>query len=253
MRASVQALQRDKMLSIRIILSIIGAIIIFGIIIDGLWRKKRLRSIQRHIHQQSAPQQEVIVEPEIAVEYQAESAEIVEQTETVALVDEGPQIPEEPKPELIKIEEAVDDLDDLIVLTVMADAGKKFVGFELLQALLKEGLKYGDMKIFHRHRHLNNNKLDNKSPVYFSVASVTQPGYFDIQHMPECETRGLSLFMSVPDVDDPADVFEIMFAAATQLANRLGGKVCDRYRRPLSDEMLAACRQRARINGSIFQ
>lgn len=240
------------MLSIRIILSIIGAIIILGIIADGLWRKKRYRSIQRNIHEETIKPDVVIEEPEIVEEpittvkseIEMPEAEDIEAADT--LVDQAPEIIAEPiQPELIQVE---DTADDFIVLTVMADAGKKFVGFELLQALLKVGLKHGDMKIFHRHR-----DLDNKSPVYFSVASVTQPGYFEIQNMAECATRGLSLFMSVPDVEDPADVFEIMLAAATQLAKRLGGKVCDRYRRPLSDEMLAACRQRARINGSVCQ
>lgn len=240
------------MLSIRMILSIIGAIIILGIIVDGLWRKRRYRSIQRNIHEETIKPDVVVEEFRIvedsivAVEPEIEIPEVAEIQHAETFVDEAPEIIAEPiKSEPIQVE---DTADDFIVLTVMADSGKKFVGFELLQALLKAGLKHGDMKIFHRHR-----DLDNKSPVYFSVASVTQPGYFDIQHMPECETRGLSLFMSVPDVDDPADVFEIMFAAATQLANRLGGKVCDRYRRPLTDEMLAACRQRARINGSICQ
>lgn len=270
-------------MSIRLILLIIGAVIVLGIIIDGLWRKRRQELIHRSIYQQELKQQHEVEEfsQQKAQAYAQASTEIDQPTEQLqdevqALTPEAAwQEAEEhysngrieptltPKSEIVEPplteekhhavqqiiqEELIEDkpekpVDDFIVLTVMAKANQKFSGFELLQALLKSGLKHGEMNIFHRHR-----DLDNKSPVYFSVASVTKPGYFDIKNMHKCETKGLNIFMSASDVNDPADAFEIMLATAQQLAEKLDGIVCDRHRAALTPETLATCRSCAKIS-----
>lgn len=248
-------------MNIRVILSIIGAVIVFGIIFDGLWRKKRSQTIQHKLNRgetrlptTAEPEFELKIEPkvELAPDQLAPDQLAPDQIVEPVPTSESEVQPLEASQHIIDMN-SVDDapeveqvVDDFIVLTIMAKPGQSFSGFSLLQALLKMGLTHGEMNIFHRHR-----DLDNKSPVYFSVASVTKPGYFDIQNMNICITKGLSLFISVPDVADASDVFEIMLATAQQLAKKLNGIVCDRQREPLSDEALAACRSRAKISGNL--
>ncbi len=255
-------------MSIREILVIIGAVIILGIIIDNLWRKKRNQVVKHNVTRQNnrRPNKPTTnsdqiknAEPIVKVNViKSESIQIdrkpkIDQPIQPAAMNPHPDLlPTPPKvvqqvPEQNIIEHEP-EVDDYIILTVMANNNKSFQGFELLQALLKAGLKHGDMNIFHRHR-----DLDNKSPIYFSVASVTKPGYFDIQNMNKCCTKGLSMFMSVPDVCDATNVFEIMLSTATQLAEKLNGTVCDRQRQQITDKYLDGCRARARISGNIQQ
>jgi cell division protein ZipA len=252
-------------MSIRIILAIIGVLIVFGIIIDGLWRKKRQERVHRKLNIVDAKtnasttvKSQTLNGSSVVKNADAvpKTTEPVVKAEVTSLNHLNPrpelaaqQTKQSVKEQLIIEATTIDEpMDDYIILTVLAKKGEKFQGFDLLQALLKAGFKYGKMKLFHRHR-----DLDNKSPIYFSIASLTKPGYFDIQNMNVYETRGLNLFMSVPDADDATNVFEIMLSAAQQIANRLGGQVCDRHRRPLTKQAIETCQARAKITGNIQQ
>ena len=256
-------------MNIRLILLIIGAVIVLAIILDGMWRRKRNQEITRQINQQK-PEIETRIEPEFHSEPTLEPIVDV-QTDLIFEPQSIPTLPATVTPDPVRQDIAEEELeeatvqfepetgalveeiqetpmDDFVVLTVMAKPGRFFSGFDLLQVLLKAGLKHGVMDIFHRHR-----DLDNKSPIYFSVASVTKPGTFDIRNMNKCETKGLSIFMSVPDSQDAEDVFGIMLSTAQQLAHKLGGVVCDRQRKPLDNSAIAECRSRVRISGDINQ
>src|SRR5690554_8201910 len=55
---------------------------------------------------------------------------------------------------------------DLIIINVMAPPGDYFQGDELLDALLQNGMRFGDMEIFHRHQEAN-----GQGPILFSLRS----------------------------------------------------------------------------------
>ena len=83
-------------------------------------------------------------------------------------------------------------------------------------------MRFGEMNIFHRHQ-------DNagKGQITFSIANMVNPGTFDVDNMEMFTTKGLTLFMTLPNAGDSAKVFKLMLSAAKQLAAEFGGQVLD--------------------------
>ena len=131
--------------------------------------------------------------------------------------------------------------NDLIVLNIMPDEKKFYQGYELIQALLSEGLRFGAMKIFHRHE----NKK-GEGPVLVSMTSIAKPGTFDLEQIGALRCPGLCCFFSVQQVSDPIEVFELMLETANNLAEELGGQVCNAKRKPISDDELLGLRLKVR-------
>ena len=107
-------------------------------------------------------------------------------------------------------------------LSVMAPKGVPFRGPVLLGALADAGLEFGDMQIFHRHE-----LQDGQERLLFSLASVREPGTFDLSAMQNFTTDGLVLFFQVPGQVDALKAFEAMVAAARALANSLDAMLYD--------------------------
>ena len=117
----------------------------------------------------------------------------------------------------------------VLTLYVMAPDEQILHGYELLQALLYTGLRYGEQQIFHRYQHSN-----NSGDVLFSVAGASKPGTFELSNMGAVSYPGLVLFMAegVTAFDEVA--LEAMFSAAEQLADDLGAELWSAERRPLT-------------------
>jgi hypothetical protein len=83
---------------------------------------------------------------------------------------------------------------DVVAIQIMAPSQKPFRGNLLLQTLLKNDFHYGPLQIFHRY-------ADNlrKDHVLFSIASVTEPGEFDLKALDGVLSQGLILFMEISD------------------------------------------------------
>src|SRR5690606_29706238 len=83
--------------------------------------------------------------------------------------------------------------EEVLIINVMAMKGEMFKGTALLDIILKCGMRYGDMNIFHRYS-------DNKGEgaLLFSMANMVKPGTFDLDAMDTFETPGISLFMTLP-------------------------------------------------------
>jgi cell division protein ZipA len=115
----------------------------------------------------------------------------------------------------------------VLVLTVLAEENQMFSGTDIEDALLAEGLKYGDMRIFHYF------KLDDSKPspqdreAVFSVANLLEPGYFDLDTLAELETPGLSLFCQLPGPLPGNEALDCLLDKARGLAVRLNGRMCD--------------------------
>lgn len=143
--------------------------------------------------------------------------------------------------------------NDVVSLMVKSSPEKSYAGYELLQALLSSGLRFGKMNIFHRYQHAN-----NTNAVLFSLASAVKPGTFEMPKMGGFSTPALMLFMQVSTQKDPANAFEAMLETARQLVDDLEGEICDDQRQPLTDEKVAAIRmvfsdyESARANKELF-
>lgn len=119
----------------------------------------------------------------------------------------------------------------VIILSVVMPANQQMFGAALLPTLLTLGLKYGEMNIFHRHQ-------DNagQGKVTFSLANIMNPGSFDLDTIETFATRGVSLFMTLPNAGDPLNVFEQMLNAAKQLAQEFNAQVLDDKRNILTKQ-----------------
>jgi cell division protein ZipA len=119
----------------------------------------------------------------------------------------------------------------VIILSVVMPANQQIFGAALLPSLLTLGLKYGEMNIFHRHE---DNAGNGK--VTFSLANIMNPGSFDLDTMETFATRGVSLFMTLPNAGDCFSVFEQMLNAAKQLAQEFNAQVLDDKRNVLTKQ-----------------
>lgn len=117
----------------------------------------------------------------------------------------------------------------LTIIHLKARPGTQFAGYELLQALLSTGMRYGEMSIFHRHENAN-----GKGPVLFSSASATEPGVFDIKKMGNFACNGLSFFMRHSgDLDRDDAVYDLMIQTAEKIGQDLRGDLYDAEHQPL--------------------
>lgn len=136
------------------------------------------------------------------------------------------------EPVVDNVEQATTELEpQVIILSVVMPANQQMFGAALLPSLLTLGLKYGEMNIFHRHQ---DNAGNGK--VTFSLANIMNPGSFDLDSMENFATRGVSLFMTLPNAADPLSVFEQMLNAAKQLAQEFNAQVIDDKRNVMTKQ-----------------
>lgn len=129
--------------------------------------------------------------------------------------------------------------DDVIVFNLMAKSGYVFDGEMLLAVLVEEGMKLGEMDIFHRH--LDD---DGDAPVLFSLANMVVPGTFNLSKMAEFVTPGVSMFLSLPIAADGIAAYENFVVTASNLATKLDGDLKDENRSVLTKQAIEHARQR---------
>jgi cell division protein ZipA len=122
----------------------------------------------------------------------------------------------------------------IVTVRVCAPGEVRWSGATLLSALELHGLAYGRYQVFHR-RHADGRSL-------FCVASLIEPGTFDVARMPTQEFRGVTLFAVLPGPMEPLLTVDDMLGAARGLAQELSGMVQDNQGVPLSLQRAAALR-----------
>lgn len=145
-----------------------------------------------------------------------------------------------PEPEPVK-PPSTESPQDVLVMHLMANKGEMLNGGDLLEASVEVGLRYGAMKIFHRHL-----KDDGSGAVLFSMANLLNPGTFDLNTMAKITTPGVTLFMALDDIDDPSGAFEIMIEAVNTMAEKLPLNVMDESRSSMTAQTIDHYRQRAK-------
>jgi cell division protein ZipA len=244
---------------LRTVLTIIGILLIGGIFGHGLWsirkNKEQLQDYKqpgrsepgidvkgldehgvgkpRTIGGESAKEQRS--EPVIGTQTDDEqvSPEPVEPSigieEPQPQVKPTSQVQAEPAVEAGKVEadsqsEPVEPSEVLIIHVSMPD-NQTMSGASLLPQLISMGFKFGEMDIFHRHE-----DTAGTGPVLFSLASMYNPGTFDIDNMEQISTKGLSLFMTLPCHGEALANFNMMHNAAKKVAEQFGGQLLDSHR-----------------------
>lgn len=129
---------------------------------------------------------------------------------------------------------------ELLVIHLMSDKGQTCDGKLLLDTAVTLGLRYGNMKIFHRHT-----SEDGSGPVLFSMANLLNPGTFDLTTIAQQELVGVTLFLAPSDLDNPSETFDLMMDVAEQLAEKLQLNIMDESRSSMTKQTIDHYRHRA--------
>lgn len=120
-----------------------------------------------------------------------------------------------------------------IAIRLMALKNTSYVGYELMQALLSAGLRYGSHNIFHYHEETT----EGSEKILFSLASAVEPGTFELSQMGSITCPGLTLFMeySSNSETNPLNSLTLMLDTARQLSEDLGGQLFTDKLKPLTE------------------
>jgi len=131
------------------------------------------------------------------------------------------------------------DPPKIVTLYLRARGSRKISGLSLLDAAIKAGLRFGEMKIFHR-RHRGEPR-----PV-FSMANIARPGSFDPSGWNLFETHGVTLFMTLPGPVSALDAWDAMLATGQRLSGILEADLLDDGHTPLTRQRVAQIRDEMR-------
>lgn len=127
------------------------------------------------------------------------------------------------------------DLQRIVTIRVCAVGETRWAGARLMAALELHGLAFGRYQVFHR-KHTDGRSL-------FCVASLIEPGTFDLAEMANQEYRGITLFAVMPGPLAPLDTMDELFGTARGLAEELSGMMQDGQGMPMSPQRAAALRE----------
>jgi cell division protein ZipA len=123
----------------------------------------------------------------------------------------------------------------IVTIRVCTVGEARWSGEALMAALELHGLAYGRYQVYHR-KHSDGRSI-------FCVASLVEPGTFDMARMPEEEFRGVTLFAVLPGPLEAVQTVDALFATARDLARDLSGTVQDVKGIPFSPQRAAALRE----------
>ncbi|MGQ0383528.1 MAG: cell division protein ZipA C-terminal FtsZ-binding domain-containing protein [Gammaproteobacteria bacterium] len=122
----------------------------------------------------------------------------------------------------------------IVALRLVAQ-GDRWPGAQLRAAFEAEELRYGRYSIFCRERE------DGKALFY--VASLLEPGSFDVARMDQQSFPGISLFGIVPGPLEAPAMFDLILAVSRKLADRLGGQLQDEQGSTLTAQRILNLRE----------
>jgi cell division protein ZipA len=125
------------------------------------------------------------------------------------------------------------------ILALRLAAGPhRFDGAKLQESLQSESLEHGKYSVFHR-MHTDGTSL-------FSVASMVEPGTFDLEKMGETQYPGITLFAQLPGPVPGMHALNELVACARRLQQSLGGVLQDDRGVPLTVHRIERLRQEVR-------
>lgn len=120
----------------------------------------------------------------------------------------------------------------------LAVAPQKLEGAKLLESLLAESLQHGKYAVFHR--------LHADGSIVFSVASMVEPGAFELEKMGETLYPGITMFTQLPGPVPGMHALNELVACARRLQANLGGTLQDERGVPLTVHRIERMRQEVR-------
>ena len=185
-------------------------LLLFGlIVIVGVYFYSRRERPQEESNDAPVNDQERL-EPSLDKESVADNYDDVSISEDPASVADAEDEPEQ-----------VERKQKIVTLRIVARKQATFAGDDLALSLRGIGMRHGKFGIYHRH------DGNDESKIIFSVASLVEPGSFDLTNLKAQEIPGISLFMILPGPMDGAEAFDLMMVAARALSQSLNGDLLD--------------------------
>ena len=169
------------------------------------------------------------VEPTFA---DAETAEMPVRPAAAATAADAPTLSSSEAPQSRRVERRK------ILSLRLAMAPQRIEGAKLLESLLAESLQHGKYNIFHR--------LHADGSIVFSVASMVEPGAFDLEKMGETLYPGMTMFTQLPGPVPGMHALNELVACARRLQANLGGTLQDERGVPLTVHRIERMRQEVR-------
>ena len=176
--------------------------------------------------------------PEPAQGVRVEAGERRPEPESARRASPAIAVPDAPKPAADAASAKVRRIPQKIfAVRVGAVGASKFAGERVLEALQAENLRFGRYDIFHC--------LHEDGRPVFSVASLRDPGTFDLAEMVHTEFPGILVFTVLPGPVDAGDAFDEMLFTARALATHLEGALADDKGVPLTAQRASRMREEA--------
>lgn len=204
-------------------------------------RRKSSRSIEKEEKEPSLGLEDnprsddIIAVRRVLVEEVSEKPEVEKKSTAAGTQTTKPQT-QSPQSQLVKEEPQIhEQVNDPVMLFLVAKKNRQFAGYELLQALLASGLRFGENNLFHRHQGENGQGI-----LMCSLAAATESGQFNLSRIGAFTCRGLCLFLE-PSHNSSIDQerFSVMLEIAEQLVDELDAHLLDEQRNPFDERSLS--------------
>lgn len=130
---------------------------------------------------------------------------------------------------------------EIFVINVLKENGPLLSGAELHHIFKACDMRFGEMDIFHRFEEAN-----AQGKIQFSVVNALQPGTFDPETIDQMETKGISLFMSLPGPTRPMEAFDAMAEVALVFSRNFSAQLYDESHSVMTPQTLEHYRHRIR-------
>ena len=112
----------------------------------------------------------------------------------------------------------------IVALRIARRGGERIPGTLLLDVLHREGLQFGEYRIFHRYAEPAADRV--RTPL-FSVANMAEPGELDPDRIEEIDLPGVAMFMVLPGPRAGASALTEMLGTARRVAAGLSAELLD--------------------------
>jgi len=123
----------------------------------------------------------------------------------------------------------------IVAVRVVAASPLRFEGARLLEVIRSEGLEFGRYDIFH--------SLHTDGRPVFSLASLREPGTFELESVPTSTYPGIALFAVLPGPLAAVETFDQLIFSARAFAAQLGGTLADERGAPLTVHRISRLRE----------
>jgi cell division protein ZipA len=131
----------------------------------------------------------------------------------------------------------------VLVIHIISCHSRLMQGDAIESALKAAGMVPGEMQLFHLYEKPQMPGMRMHQQRIFSVANISEPGFFDFAHMADLKTPGISLIMQLPGPVEGLFAFERFYNVAKKLAGKLGGELYDVEKNKITKQTLNAMKQ----------